>query len=98
MFKNLLLTLLATSFVYANTQEVNIYSHRHYDTDKKLFNAFEQQTGIKVNIVTAKADELINRIEKEGKNSPADILITSDAGRLYLAQEAGLNTIFLHLK
>jgi iron(III) transport system substrate-binding protein len=90
MFKNLLLTLLVTSFVYANTQEVNIYSHRHYDTDKQLFKAFEQQTGIKVNIVTAKADELINKIEKEGKNSPADILITSDAGRLHLAQEAGL--------
>jgi len=90
MVKKLLLSvsILVSSTLIA--QEVNIYSHRHYDTDKKLFKAFEEQTGIKVNIVTAKADELINRIAKEGKNSPADLLITSDAGRLYLAQEAGL--------
>jgi len=66
--------------------EVNVYSHRHYDTDKKLFKMFEEKTGIKVNVVKAKASALIKRIETEGKNSPADVLITVDAGRLYQAK------------
>ena len=51
---------------------------------------FEKNTGIKVNVVKAKANELMKRLEKEGKNSPADILITSDAARLYIAQQKGL--------
>jgi iron(III) transport system substrate-binding protein len=51
---------------------------------------FEDKTGIKVNVVNAKANELIKRLEKEGTNSPADLLITADVGRLYLAQQKGL--------
>jgi len=90
MLKNILATALVATIGFSATQEVNIYSHRHYDTDKQLYKMFEKNTGIKVNIVKAKANELINRLESEGKNSPADILITSDAGRLYLAQEKGL--------
>lgn len=90
MLKKLLATALVTTIGFSATSEVNIYSHRHYDTDKQLYKMFEKNTGIKVNIVKAKANELINRLESEGKNSPADILITSDAGRLYLAQEKGL--------
>ena len=82
--------LVATIGWLYSTSEVNIYSHRHYDTDKQLYKIFEQNTGIKVNVVKAKANELIKRLEKEGKNSPADILITSDAARLYLAQQKGL--------
>jgi iron(III) transport system substrate-binding protein len=69
---------------------VNVYTHRHYDVDKQLFKKFEEQTGIKVNVVEAGADELINKLETEGKNSPADVLITVDAGRLYRAKEKGL--------
>lgn len=69
---------------------VNIYTHRHYDTDQQLFDLFEKQTGIKVNVVKAADDELINRMESEGPNCPADLLITVDAGRLYRAQERGL--------
>ena len=71
-------------------QEVNVYTHRHYDTDKILLEAFEKETGIKVNVIKAKADELIEKMKIEGAQSPADILITSDAGRLYRAKSLGL--------
>jgi len=90
MLKNIIATALVATIGFSATQEVNIYSHRHYDTDKQLYKMFEENTGIKVNVVKAKANELMKRLEKEGKNSPADILITSDAGRLYIAQHKGL--------
>ncbi len=70
--------------------EVNVYSSRHYDTDKTLFKAFEEKTGIKVNLIEGKDDELIERIRAEGRNSPADVLLTVDAGRLWRAQDAGI--------
>jgi iron(III) transport system substrate-binding protein len=69
---------------------VNVYSHRHYDADRELFRRFTELTGIDVNVVTASADELITRLENEGAQSPADILITVDAGRLHRAKERGL--------
>lgn len=69
---------------------VNVYTHRHYQSDDELFAKFTEETGIKVNIVNASADELIQRLETEGENSSADVLITVDAGRLYRAQEKGL--------
>ncbi len=69
---------------------VNLYSHRHYDADKELYKKFEETTGIKVNIVQASADELITRMEAEGQDSPADLLLTVDAGRLHRAHEKGL--------
>lgn len=71
-------------------EELNIYSSRHYDTDLKLYDRFTEQTGIDVNIIEGSADELIERIRSEGRNSPADILITVDAGRLWRALEAGV--------
>lgn len=70
--------------------EVNVYSHRHYESDQRLFDEFTEQTGIRVNVVSASADELITRLENEGENSPADILITVDAGRLHRAKSKGL--------
>lgn len=74
-----------------NDEEVvNIYTHRHYAADQELFARFTEQTGIKVNVVNASADELIQKLELEGANSPADILITVDAGRLHRAEEKGL--------
>lgn len=82
------LTIGSIGSAFAN--EVNIYSHRHYDSDKKLYKMFEKDTGIKVNVVQAKAGQLISRIEKEGEHSPADILMTVDAGRLYQAHQKGL--------
>lgn len=69
---------------------VNVYSHRHYEADQQLFDAFTEQTGIQVNVVSASADELITRLETEGVNSPADLLITVDAGRLHRAKTRGL--------
>lgn len=70
--------------------EVNVYTSRHYDTDAKLFENFTAQTGITVNLVDGKEDELIERIRNEGVNSPADVLVTVDAGRLWRAQDAGI--------
>jgi iron(III) transport system substrate-binding protein len=69
---------------------VNVYSARHYDSDLTLFNAFTAQTGIEVNLIEAGADELIQRILSEGANSPADVIITVDAGRLWRADDAGI--------
>ena len=71
-------------------QEVNLYSQRHYAVDEKQYENFEKETGIKVNIVKANADELIERLKNEGDNSPADLFITVDAGKLYNAREAGV--------
>ncbi len=84
----LVCTLFTSALLLAN--EVNVYTHRHYDTDKELFAQFEKETGIKVNVVKAKAAELIKRMEIEGKDSPADVLITVDAGNLHDAKEKGL--------
>ena len=69
---------------------VNVYSDRHYDTDKQIFKDFTEKTGIKVNVVEGKSDELIERMAREGKDTKADLLITADAGRLHRAKEQGL--------
>jgi iron(III) transport system substrate-binding protein len=74
----------------AQSTELNLYNGRHYDTDHELYERFRAQTGIKVNLIDGDADQLIERIKAEGANSPADLLITVDAGRLYRAEEAGL--------
>ena len=69
---------------------VNVYSARHYDADDALYTSFTEQTGIEVNLIEGKSDELLERIKTEGQNSPADVFITVDAGRLWRAQEAGI--------
>jgi iron(III) transport system substrate-binding protein len=74
----------------AQTGVVNLYSARHYDTDNALYEGFTKKTGIKVNLVEAKAEELIERIKSEGANSPADLIITVDAGNLWRAKDAGI--------
>ena len=70
--------------------EVNLYSSRHYDTDERLYSDFTEATGIKVNRIEGKADELIARMQAEGANSPADILMTVDTSRLSRAKDAGI--------
>jgi len=70
--------------------EVNVYSHRHYDVDKEIYADFEKETGIKVNVIEDDADKLMVRLENEGENSPCDIFITADAGRLVKAKDKGL--------
>jgi iron(III) transport system substrate-binding protein len=74
----------------AAADEVNLYSSRHYDTDQALYDGFTAATGIEVNLIEGDADQLIARIKAEGQNSPADVLITVDAGRLHRAEEAGV--------
>jgi iron(III) transport system substrate-binding protein len=71
-------------------QTVNLYSSRHYDTDDELYEGFREATSIRINVVEAEADQLIERIKSEGQNSPADILMTVDAGRLWRAEQEGL--------
>ena len=70
--------------------EVNLYSSRHYDTDERLYSDFTELTGITINRIEGKADELIARMEAEGQNSPADILITVDTSRLERAKNTGV--------
>lgn len=70
--------------------ELNLYSSRHYDTDDALYQGFTAKTGIEINLIEGDADELISRIKSEGANSPADVLMTVDAGRLWRAEEEGL--------
>lgn len=70
--------------------EVNIYSSRHYDTDERLYSDFEKATGITVNRIEDDASVLMERMKAEGENSPADILLTVDVGRLWQADQAGL--------
>lgn len=71
-------------------QELNLYSSRHYDTDQEFYDDFTKLTGVKINLIEAEADQLIERIKAEGANSPADVLMTVDAGRLWRAQQDGL--------
>lgn len=77
--------VLATGQAEAENEVVHVYSHRHYDTDRALFRRFEELSGYDVQVVEAGADELIQRLTAEGPNSPADVLITVDAGRLHQA-------------
>ena len=74
----------------AQQQEVNLYTARHYQTDEALYDNFTKQTGIRVNRIEGKEDGLVERMRNEGANSPADVFMTVDAGRLWLAEEAGL--------
>jgi iron(III) transport system substrate-binding protein len=76
--------------VRAQSRVVNVYSARHYDTDDRIFSTFTAQTGIQVNLIEGTDDQIIDRIRSEGANSPADLLITVDAGRLWRAEQAGL--------
>ncbi|MGB7250913.1 MAG: Fe(3+) ABC transporter substrate-binding protein [Phormidesmis sp.] len=71
-------------------QVVNLYSARHYDIDVQLYDQFTAETGIQVNVLEGSPDELIERIQSEGAQSPADVFIAVDAGRLWRAQEAGI--------
>ena len=84
-----LLSALAMPPVLAN-EEVNIYSARKEDLIKPLLDDFSRQNGITVNLVTGKDEELLQRLQSEGINTPADLLLTVDAGRLATAREVGV--------
>ena len=74
----------------AQDSVLNLYSARHYQTDEALYANFTRQTGIKINRIEGKEDELLERIRNEGANSPADVFITVDAARLAQADALGL--------
>ncbi|MFD2207990.1 Fe(3+) ABC transporter substrate-binding protein [Kiloniella antarctica] len=83
-----MLTAAAFSATVAHAEEVvNVYSSRHYQTDDALYDNFTKETGIKVNLIEGKGAALIERIKSEGANSPADVLITVDAGNLWRADQ-----------
>lgn len=70
--------------------QVNVYSARQEELIKPLLDKFTADTGVKVNLITGNPDELISRIASEGRNSPADVLISTDVGRLYRAKQQGV--------
>jgi iron(III) transport system substrate-binding protein len=70
--------------------EVNLYTARHYDADLKLYDAFTEATGIKVNRLEMQPDQLIERMKAEGPASLADVVLMADAGALWRAEQAGL--------
>jgi iron(III) transport system substrate-binding protein len=86
----LLPALLASFGAVAQEKVLNLYSSRHYHTDEALYAGFTKATGIKVNRIEAGEDALIERIRNEGARSPADVLVTVDAGRLWRAEQLGL--------
>jgi iron(III) transport system substrate-binding protein len=92
VFKGITLALAALLAGPALSQDkvLNLYSSRHYQTDEALYSNFTKQTGIKINRIEGGEDPLIERIKNEGARSPADVLITVDAGRLWRAEQAGL--------
>ena len=85
-----LLTGLSVGQAQAQTQEIGVYSGRHYNTDKQLYQRFTARTGIQVKLLEAKDDALIERLRSEGSNSPADVLVLVDAARLDKAADLGL--------
>ncbi|QUJ78195.1 extracellular solute-binding protein [Sulfitobacter albidus] len=80
----------AAAFADSHAGELNLYSSRHYDTDERLYSDFTEATGIKINRIEGKADELIARMQAEGANSPADVFLTVDTVRISRAKEMGL--------
>jgi len=82
------LLVSATAFAQDN-KVLNLYSSRHYQTDEALYGNFTKATGIKVNRIEAGEDALIERVRNEGERSPADVLVTVDAGRLWRAEQLG---------
>ena len=89
--KKIQMILLFSFFInLVVADEVNVYTSRHYDSDDALYEEFTEETGIKVNIISGKGSALLQRLKVEGKNSPADIFFTVDAGNLWKVQKEGL--------
>lgn len=81
---------LALAIPAAAEEVVNVYTGRHYEADQELYKGFETATGIKLNVIEGKTDELLQRLEAEGAASPADVFVTVDAGNLWRAVEKGI--------
>jgi iron(III) transport system substrate-binding protein len=90
--KSLCAALLSAALIspLSAAEVLNVYSHRHYEIDQQVNQLFTEKTGIEVKVVNAEADQLIERLKSEGENSPADVLVTVDAGRMQRAKAEGL--------
>ena len=86
----LLAACLGLPGAQAAEQTLNLYSARHYQTDEALYADFTRSTGIKINRIEGKDEELLERLKNEGANSPADVLLLVDAARLAKADELDL--------
>lgn len=84
------LTVTGTVSGMVSAAEVNLYSSRKEELLKPLLDQFTKDTGIKVNLLTGKDEQLLERLKSEGANSPADVLMTVDVGRLHKATDQGL--------
>lgn len=93
-FRITIIAVLSVCTFASAASEVNVYSARKEALIKPALDKFTEQTGIKVNLITGKADALISRIKTEGKFSPADVLLTTDAGRLVRAKALGLTQAY----
>ena len=80
----------ALGLAHAQEKQLNLYSSRHYQTDEALYADFTRQTGIKINRIEGTEDALLERLKNEGRNSPADVLLTVDVARLWRAQQMDL--------
>ncbi|MGZ8408293.1 MAG: extracellular solute-binding protein, partial [Caulobacteraceae bacterium] len=69
---------------------LNVYTARHYDADQQVYDAFQQQTGIRIRQLEMSPDQLVERMKAEGPASPADVILMADAGALWRAEQAGL--------
>ena len=88
--KIILIFIFTTLFDLSYSEEVNIFTTRHYESDFELYSKFTKETGIKVNIVSGKSKPLEKRIIEESDNCIGDIFILADAGRLMSAEKKGL--------
>jgi iron(III) transport system substrate-binding protein len=82
--------LAAAASVAAQENVLNLYTARHYQTDEALYANFTKQTGIKINRIEGGEDALFERIKAEGQNSPADVFLTVDIGRIWRADQADI--------
>ena len=81
---------LVASALPALAEEVVVYSARNEQLIKPLFDAYTRDTGVQIKFITDKEGPLMARLKAEGKNTPADVLLTVDAGNLWQASEEGL--------
>jgi iron(III) transport system substrate-binding protein len=86
----LLVATMAAATPANAAEALNIYSARHYEADDLLYDAFQAATGVAVNVIEGEGPELLARMRAEGKNSPADVFLTVDAGNLWLAEKENL--------
>ena len=90
LFSAVLALCCGVGSALAQDKVLNLYTSRHYNTDEALYSNFTKQTGIRINRIEAPEDALLERLRNEGAASPADVLITVDAGRLWRAEQMGL--------